>query len=237
MDSCVVLLSGGMDSVTLLNYVLCRVGVTEVRALSFQYGQRHQRELDMARHAARRAGVVEHVFLDIGFLGRLTVEGRQAGCGTGSALTDQEVALSTLESLSPEDRRQPPTYVPHRNLVLLSLAAAFAETRGIRDVFYGAQAQDRYGYWDCTSEFVMGLNAVMGLNRRQGVAIHAPFVDLRKAEILRIGLELGVDYAYSSTCYRGGEKACGVCPSCVERLAAFRELGLEDPLPYEKGGI
>lgn len=222
MDSAVVLLSGGMDSVTLLHYVKKRLKVSSIYALSFTYGQKHSRELEMAKWQAEAAGVMEHREIAISFFGDLA-----AG---GSALTDISVAVPDLAELDQEQRRQPPTYVPNRNMVFLALAAAHAEAIGIHDVFYGAQTHDEYGYWDCTFDFVDRINAVLSLNRRRKVAVHAPFVKMTKAEVLQIGLELGVDYSHTWTCYRGGPAACGTCPSCVEREKAFREAGTEDPL-------
>jgi len=218
----VVLLSGGLDSSTLLHYVCRRLGVGEVHALSYFYGQKHSRELDMAKWQAAAAGAAEHMVIDLGFFAGLT-----AG---GSALTDPDIPVPDMQAVREEDREQPPTYVPNRNMILLSLAAAFAESRGIADVFYGAQAQDEYGYWDCTAEFLRRINRVLSLNRRRPVTIHAPFIAMRKADELRLGRELGVDYAHTWTCYRGATVPCGTCPACAERRAAFRELGIPDPL-------
>ena len=127
---------------------------------------------------------------------------------------------------------QPPTYVPNRNMMLLSTAVAYAEARGIHNVFYGAQAHDEYGYWDCTPSFIERLNHVLELNRRDVVTVHAPFVDKKKSELVPLGTELGVDFSHTWSCYRGGEIACGTCPTCVERLKAFLEAGADDPLPY-----
>lgn len=222
MERAVVLLSGGMDSTTLLHYVGRRLGVKSVFALSFLYGQKHRRELEAARWQARAAGVAEHCVADLSCFGDL-IPG-------GSALTDAAIGIPELDRLTAAERRQPPTYVPNRNMILLSLAAAYAETRGIRDIYYGAQAQDRYGYWDCTADFLERINAVLALNRGTAVTVHAPFIGMRKAEELRLGLDLGVDYAHTWTCYRGGDAPCGTCPSCVERADAFRETGRPDPL-------
>jgi 7-cyano-7-deazaguanine synthase len=217
-----VLVSGGVDSTTLLHWVRRRLGIAEIRALSFAYGQRHGRELQMAEHQLRLAGVTDHRVIDIGFLAELTA-GRSALAAGGMDVPD-------LSALNEAERRQPPTYVPHRNLLFLAVAAAAAEGAGIQDVFYGAQAQDEYGYWDCTLEFVQRLNAVLGLNRDRAVRVHAPFVNLSKGEVVKIGLALGADYAHTWTCYRGGRAPCGTCPSCVEREAAFRYAGVDDPL-------
>ena len=106
-------------------------------------------------------------------------------------------------------------------MVLLAAAASYAEAVGAGAVFYGAQAQDEYGYWDCTAAFVTRLNAVLALNHREPIVVHAPFADRAKREVVQIGLELGVDYGHTWTCYRGGDKPCGTCPSCVERERAF----------------
>ncbi len=222
VDRAVVLLSGGVDSSTLLHYVIKKLGASEVHALSFLYGQKHKREIEAAAWQANAAGAASHDVVDMSFFGAL-IPG-------GSALTDAAVAVPRLEDLGHEVMTQPPTYVPNRNMILLSVAAAYAESRGVRDLFYGAQTQDRYGYWDCTPEFLERINAVLALNRKPPVVVHAPFVWMRKAEELQLGLELGVDYAHTWTCYRGGEVPCGECPSCVERAGAFKEIGLADPL-------
>jgi 7-cyano-7-deazaguanine synthase len=138
--------------------------------------------------------------------------------------------VPALAQIDPRQRPQPPTYAPNRNMVFLSLAAAYAEGIDAADVFYGAQAQDEYGYWDCTVDFLSKINDLLRLNREQPVTVHAPFVRKSKAEVLRIGLELGVDFAHTWSCYRGGAEPCGTCPTCVERAAAFRACGLADPL-------
>lgn len=218
----VVLLSGGLDSSTLLHYVIKRLWAGEVYALSFIYGQKHQCELQAAAWQAQAAGVKAHDVVDMSFFSAL-IPG-------GSALTDERQAVPRLADLAAAELSQPPTYVPNRNMMLLSLAAAYAEARGVTSLFYGAQTQDSYGYWDCTPEFLEKINAVLGLNRRNPVTVVAPFVNLRKADEIRLGLTLGVDYAHTWTCYRGGVTPCGECPSCVERADAFREVGIADPL-------
>lgn len=221
-ESAVVLLSGGMDSTTLLHYVVRRLAVGKVYALSFLYGQKHRRELEAAAWQARAAGVIAHDVVDMSFFGALTPG--------GSTLTDQALDVPRLADLSAAQMSQPPTYVPNRNMILLSLAAAYAEARGVADIYYGAQAQDRYGYWDCTAGFLDRINAVLALNRRIPVRVQAPFVAWRKAEELRLGRDLGVDYSHTWTCYRGESAPCRDCPACVERAAAFREAGWPDPL-------
>ena len=220
----VVLLSGGLDSSVLLHYVVNTLSHDPVHALSFNYGQRHSRELDCAAYQAGIAGVASHKCMDIGFLG--------AFLQAGSALIEGGDAVPDLEALDAAARTQPPTYVPNRNMMLLSMAAAYAETLGISHVYYGAQAQDEYGYWDCTAQFLERMNGVLALNRKDGVTVYAPFVARSKAETLRVWLELGVDFAHTWSCYRGLDVACGTCPTCIERLHAFRDCACTDPLPY-----
>ena len=225
MRKAVVLLSGGMDSSTLVHYVRRKLDVEEIHALTFVYGQKHAREREAAGWQAAAAQTYAHHTVDMTFFAALIK-------GGGSALIDEAISVPDLADLSAAQRDQPPTYVPNRNTVLLSLAAAYAEARSITSVFYGAQIQDQYGYWDCTSTYLARLNELLLLNRRRPVGVHAPFLTMRKAEILRIGIELGVDYGRTWSCYRGHAPACGTCPTCVERLQAFREVGQPDPLPY-----
>ena len=213
-----------MDSSTLLHSLGPRVGCETVHAISFAYGQRHHKELLCARAQAAAADVAAHRVVDVSFLGELLDH--------GSALLNGGTDVPDLTDLSETDRAQPPTYVPNRNIMLLAMAAAYAEAHGIRDVYYGAQAQDEYGYWDCTETFLQRVNAVLVLNRKEPVRIHAPFIAWPKARIVTLGVELGVDYGQTWSCYRGGEVACGTCPTCVERRNAFRAAGVADPLRY-----
>ncbi|MFP4501343.1 MAG: 7-cyano-7-deazaguanine synthase QueC [Candidatus Hydrogenedentota bacterium] len=218
----VVLLSGGVDSSVLLHHVVKNLARAPVHVLSFHYGQRHHRELDCARAQAVAVGAAEHRVIDISFLGPLLAP--------GSALIDGGGDVPDLAGLSETELQQPPTYVPNRNMMLLSMAAAYAEANGFADVFYGAQAQDEYGYWDCTAVFLDRLNHLLALNRGTRITIHAPFITKPKAETVRLGLELGVDFAQTWSCYRGGEQPCGTCPTCVERRNAFAACGVKDPL-------
>ena len=217
----VVLLSGGLDSSTLLHYVAGQVGAEHVHALSFMYGQKHRREIDAAAWQANSVGVAEHVVLDISPIAGLLAE--------GTVLVEGGAPVPDLSDIAEEDRAQPPTYVPNRNMIFLSVACAWAEARGIGDVYFGAQAQDEYGYWDCTVDFVSRMNDVLGLNRSSPVQVRAPFVRKSKRDVLEIGLAAGVDFSQTWTCYRGDGTACGTCPSCVERRAAFRAAGQIDP--------
>ncbi|HOK89390.1 MAG TPA: 7-cyano-7-deazaguanine synthase QueC [Candidatus Hydrogenedentes bacterium] len=223
--SCVVLVSGGIDSTVLLHEVARQRGGSRVYALGFDYGQRHGRELACARWQAESVGAIFRL-VRLDFFADLA---RNA-----TALLDGGLPVPDLDALSEAERSQPPTYVPNRNMILLSIAAAAAEAMGIRDVYYGAQAQDEYGYWDCTPTFLERVNAVLSLNRRQPVTIHAPLVRHSKADNVRLGVALGVNFARTWSCYRGEEAACGTCPTCVERLKAFAACGVRDPIPYAR---
>ncbi len=220
----VVLLSGGADSSVLLHHVARALGRTPLHALSMRYGQRHARELACAEYQARAAGVAAHRVVDLAFLGDWL--------RAGSSLIAGGDAVPDLDGLSEAQRTQPPTYVPNRNMMLLAMATAYAEAQGIHAVYYGAQAQDEYGYWDCTRDFLARINAVLALNRNTPVEVFAPFMAKPKMETIRLGLDLGVDFAHTWSCYRGADAACGTCPTCVERLNAFRDAGARDPLPY-----
>ncbi len=224
--SAVVLLSGGLDSTVLLHYVIKSLKYDAIYALSFKYGQKHVRELECARLQIAAVGdaVVEHHVVDLAFFPSLI--------GTASTLIEGGGEISELTALANEQRDQPPTYVPNRNMLLLSIGAAFAEARECDTVFYGAQAQDEYGYWDCTMEFVNRINNALALNRRNPVKIEAPFAGFRKADEVRLGQSLQVDFSNTWSCYRGGEKHCGTCPTCVERINAFRESKMPDPTEY-----
>ncbi|MCM8541379.1 MAG: 7-cyano-7-deazaguanine synthase QueC [Lentisphaeraceae bacterium] len=223
MDKCVLLLSGGMDSVTLLHYVVNELKCKEVYALSFNYGQKHSRELEEAAWNCRKfPQVKEHRKLNLEFMKGILED--------SSSLVGDKIDVPDLDSILEADLDQPVTYVPNRNMMLLSLAASYAETCDCRQIYYGAQAQDEYGYWDCTKEFLDKINQVFSLNRRGSVTINAPFVSKSKADVVEIGLENGVDFAHTWTCYRGGVRPCKTCPSCMERSLAFAKAGKEDPL-------
>lgn len=224
-NASLVLLSGGLDSTTLLHHVAAMPEMNSVHALSYDYGQRHKRELDCAAWQARSVDAAHHV-IAMDFLPSL-LDGATTLVEGGDGVPD-------LGDIASNELDQPPTYVPNRNMILLSLAAAYAEAHGIRDIYYGAQAMDEYGYWDCTAEFVNRINETFSLNRRDAIRVYAPFLDKKKEELLAMGTKLGVDYSHTWSCYRGGDRACGVCPTCVERRNAFKALGQTDPIAYEE---
>lgn len=220
MIDCIVVVSGGMDSVTLLYYLVKRKRRLPA-LLTFSYGQKHSQEIEFARYHAQRLSCRDHRMLDLSLL---------APAFSASSLVSPNMAIPDAESVL--DDPQPSTYVPNRNMVFLSIAVAYAETRGVNEVYYGAQRHDLPGYWDAGRDFVDHMNAVLSLNRKNAIRIHAPFAFNSKADIVRLGFELGVDFGKTWSCFRGGEKACGLCSACVERLRAFDEMGLRDPLPY-----
>lgn len=228
----VVLFSGGLDSTTCL--AIARHDGFEPVALSFRYGQRHTVELDCARAIASAAGI-EHVVADVDL----------AAFG-GSALTDPDLDVPkhdgppTGESRTGEpDGAIPVTYVPARNTVFLAFALGLAEVRGAADIYIGVNAVDYSGYPDCRPEFVQAFEAMANLATRAGVegrrlTIHAPLIELTKAQIIERGLALGVDYAATSTCYDPAPDgaACGRCEACHLRARGFAEAGVADPTRY-----
>jgi 7-cyano-7-deazaguanine synthase len=220
MFDSVVIVSGGMDSVTLLHY-LVKSEKRRPAVITFTYGQKHDREITCAQVQAALLACREHRLLDLSSLRPLFA---------ASALVAETLAIPT--AMAVQGDTQPATYVPNRNMIFLALAAAYAESHGVSHIFYGAQRHDLYGYWDTTPQFLERLNQVYQLNRKTPVQIKAPFVQYSKADILRLGLDLGVDYGCTWSCYEGREEACGRCPTCAERLAAFTEVGLTDPVPY-----
>lgn len=221
-----LLLSGGLDSATCL--AISRAEGFEVVALSFRYGQRHAHELEAARRIAAAAGV-EHLVVDL-----------DLGVHGGSALTDATVEVPKHDSVDDLDAAGiPVTYVPARNTIFLAHALALAEVRGALDIVIGVNAVDYSGYPDCRPEFIAAFERVADLATRAGVEgrrcrIHAPLISLTKADIIRRGVELGVDYALTTSCYDpapdGG--ACGRCDACLLRARGFCDAGVADPTRY-----
>lgn len=213
----VLLLSGGMDSATCL-WWMKRDLAGPIHALSIDYHQRHRVELECATRLAARAGVTHQVMeLDLRSIG-------------GGPLTDAGLAIPAAR----EDR-QLATVVPFRNLLFAALAAAYAQTRGISAIYLAPVKDDFRSYRDCRRPFYDSLEQTLGLGATREVLfeVHTPFVDRWKTEVVALGLELGVPYELTHTCYTGRRPACGVCDACVERLAAFRANKVRDPLEYE----
>jgi 7-cyano-7-deazaguanine synthase len=225
----VVLLSGGLDSTTVL--AVARSEGFDISALTFSYGQRHSSEVDAARRIARSAGVVRHRVIDI-----------DLSSFGGSALT-ADIPVPKDRDLDPSSttaKEIPVTYVPARNTIFLSYALALAEVVGSSNIFIGVNALDYSGYPDCRPEYIQAFERMANLATRAGVegrtriTIRTPLISLTKAAIIKLGMSLGVDYSATTSCYDPGARgeACGRCDACQLRLKGFSEAGLEDPIEY-----
>lgn len=219
----VILLSGGLDSATVL--AVAKAQGYDCYALSFEYGQRHKAELQAAENVVKSLGAIEHrtLHLDLGVLG-------------GSALTDTAIDVPT----SPTEGI-PVTYVPARNTVFLSFALAWAEVLGANDIFIGVNAVDYSGYPDCRPAFIQAYENMANLATKvtvegQKISIHTPLIDLTKAEIIQLGMSNGVDYSLTVSCYASDPegRACGECDSCRLRMKGFEEAGVNDPTVYKR---
>ena len=223
----VVLVSGGLDSATTL--AMAQAQGYDCHALSFDYGQRHRVELDAARRVAESQGVVDHrvIRLDLRAIG-------------GSALTDSAIAVPKSAANGEGDGGIPVTYVPARNTIFLAYALGWAEVLDARHIFIGVNAVDYSGYPDCRPEYIAAFQTMANLATRagvegQGMQIHTPLIQLSKAEIIREGVALGVDYGATISCYDPDTAgaACGRCDSCHLRAAGFRAAGVADPTIYQ----
>ena len=223
----VILLSGGLDSSTVLYQA--KADGCQCYAISFDYQQRHRKELNSALMLANTVGVIEHQVVNFDL--------RQWG---GSALTDDKINLPQQRSLAEMADHIPITYVPARNTIFLSFALGYAEAIAAERVYIGVNALDYSGYPDCRPDYIQAVQEVFRLGTKQGrsgepIKIIAPLIDLKKTEIIQLGNQLGVPWHLTWSCYAGNDIACGVCDSCQLRLAAFAELRLKDPLPYAGG--
>ena len=220
----VVLVSGGLDSTTCL--AIAREKGFELYALTFNYGQRHNHELNSSKMIVDFFNIHDHSIIDI-----------DLGKFGGSALTDQ-IDIPKKRDLS-DMAEIPVTYVPARNTVFLSLALAWAEVLGSFDIFIGVNALDYSGYPDCRPEYISSFEKTANLATKAGVSgssfrIHTPLIDMTKSEIIKVGLDLGVDYSLTSSCYDPDQEGnpCGLCDACYLRLKGFKETGITDPLNY-----
>jgi len=214
----VVIYSGGMDSYTVLHKAI-QQGLTPY-ALTFDYGQRHIKEIEVARGVCQELGV-NHKIIDISAINQLI---------GGSSLTDSSIDVA-LGHYQEENMKS--TVVPNRNMILLSLAIGYAVSIGAEKVYYGAHSGDHAIYPDCRPEFVKKMNDVAAIANYEKTEIFSPYLNSNKIGILKDGIAMGLDYSKTWTCYNGREKACGQCGSCVERLEAFAENGIIDPIQYE----
>jgi len=226
-NKAVLLLSGGLDSMVTL--AIAKSHEFEIHALSFSYGQRHQHELVAARKIARHYGVKDHKITNIDL----------AGIG-GSALTQKSIQVPKDRNMDAIGQGIPVTYVPARNAVFLSYALAWAEVLKSYDIFIGVNALDYSGYPDCRPEFISAFEVMANLATAYGqegshrITVHTPLIDCTKAEVVQKGLQLGVNFAMSTSCYDPDEsgRACGHCDACQLRLKGFKENGIIDPIPY-----
>jgi len=224
MSKALVILSGGMDSTVLLHHVTKNLNYDEVYAITFNYGQRIIREVDCAKFQSQACNVKEHKVIDMDFFRDIS---------TMSALTNTNLKIP--KARDDIGNAQPISYVPFRNLLLLTTAAGWGESLGAQDLFYGAVETDDFsGYWDCTSMFLDKVNNLYGLNRKFGVKVNAPFMRDSKKDVIRRGIDLKVDFRQTHTCYEGTDPACGECVSCAARIKGFIDNKAIDPIKYSK---
>ena len=218
MKRAIVLLSGGLDSSVAIH--LAKSEGFEVYALSFDYGQKHNKELECAKAIAKKVDAAGHNIVTL-----------QLNLWGGSSLTDSKMEVEDGDVTRTDI---PQTYVPARNMVFLSVAASYAEAIGAQDIFIGVSEVDYSGYVDCREEFIrsmetaINIGTVMGAELGKKIKIHTPFINKTKAEEIMLGEQLGVDWSLTWSCYRGTEKPCGKCDSCLLRAKAFSEAGVVD---------
>lgn len=218
MNEAICMLSGGVDSTTLL-YAMFKE-FRHVEAISFNYGQRHVKELLMAKRTCDKLGI-EHLILDMSKMCEFLF--------VGNALTDNvEVPEGHYE-----DETMRATVVPNRNSIMINLAMAYGISKNIRIVGYAAHCGDHAIYPDCRPAFLKAIRALASVVDYEPVIVFAPFMNISKVEIVKLGVGLGVDYSLTWSCYKGGDKSCGKCGTCIERKEAFAGAGIEDPLEYE----
>ena len=217
MRDSVIIYSGGLDSTTLLYEERERVAL----AVTFDYGSNHAaREIACARHHCALLGI-EHLVIELGFMGRYFDSSLLSG---GEAVPDGHYDEENMKS----------TVVPFRNGIMLSVACGLAESRGLKRVLIANHGGDHAIYPDCRPEFITAMNAAMQAGTYEGVTLAAPYTHLSKADLVRRGAQLGVDYSQTYSCYRGGERHCGTCGTCAERREAFRLADIPDPTAYEQ---
>lgn len=224
----IVPISGGMDSTVLLHYAAANFD--NVYAISFDYGQRHKKELECAeyqinviREGDDERNVCFNTIVNLPFFNLIK----------GSALLSRDIAVAKARDVMGDP--QTVNYVPFRNMMLLSIACSFAESLNATTVYHGAaQADSVAGFWDGAPEFLTAINNITDLNRRNKIKVEAPLINKSKKEIIEMGIELGVDFNRTWTCYEGLEQACGECTACSLRLQGFIQAGIKDPLSYSK---
>ena len=224
MSKALVILSGGMDSTVLLHHVAHTLDYKEVYAITFNYGQRIAREIECAKFQAKVCSVTEHKIVNMDFFRDISKM---------SALTNTD--LNIPKARDDIGNAQPLSYVPFRNLLLLTTAAGWAESIGAEHLYYGAvQTDDFSGYWDCTSTFLGKVNNLYALNRKNLIQVNALFMSFSKEKVIKTGIDLQVDFRQTHTCYEGTDPACGECVSCAARIKGFIDNKVIDPIAYKK---
>ena len=222
MSKAVIPISGGIDSTVLLYHAVKSNKFDEVHAISFNYGQRHCKELECAKKTTKLLDV-NHKIIDLSFFKHIN----------SSSLTNPDIDVAKTRDVLGD--AQTVNYVPFRNQMLLSSCCAIAESLDANTVFHGAaQVDTQAGYWDGSEEFLEAINSLTSLNRKHRIKIEAPLIELSKRQIIEWGHELDVSFGHTWTCYKGEDKACGECTACSSRLQGFIEVGRKDPLPYSK---
>lgn len=217
----IIIISGGIDSTTLLwKLVKEKYEPKDILAISFNYGQKQIKELEYAEWNCYKLNV-EHKVINL----------QEFMKDFDSALTKQEIEVPNIKNVLGEP--QPVTYVPYRNQLFLTIATGIGESVGAKEVYYGAQKHDMYGYWDTTPEFIKYFNKLISLNRKHEMKLITPFANHSKKDTIKEGLSIGVDYSKTRSCYNGHEKSCGTCPTCAERIKGFKDNGVKDPIDYE----
>lgn len=223
MKKCVIPISGGIDSSTILHYVKHkRKEFKEIHTVTFDYGQRHIKEINSAVDIVL-GNVTTHKILDVKFIRNII---------TSSSITNNNIDVAKTEEILGDP--QTVNYVPNRNMIMLSICTGYAESLGADTVFHGAaQVDSEAGYWDGTEEFLTCINNINKLNRRDRVCVEAPLIELSKEQIINLGIECGVDFKKTWTCYEGKEHACGKCPACSSRIKGFLDAKKIDPIKYK----
>jgi len=222
MKKCVIPISGGIDSSTILHYVKYkRKEFKEIHTVTFDYGQRHSKEITSAVDIVL-GNVTTHKILDVKFIRDII---------TSSSITNSNIDVAKTEEVLGDP--QTVNYVPNRNMIMLSICTGYAESLGADTVFHGAaQVDSEAGYWDGTEEFLSCINNINKLNRRDRVRVEAPLIELSKEQIINLGIECGVDFKKTWTCYEGKDHACGKCPACSSRIKGFLDAKKIDPIKY-----
>ena len=231
MRKCVIPVSGGIDSTVMLYDAAASNNYSDIFAISFFYGQRHgTNELSCATKSICNLKDkypnlnINHRTIDLNFFKEIAIN---------SSLTNDQIAVAQTKDVLGDP--QPVNYVPFRNLMMLSILCSFAEAHEAQDVYYGSALVDsQAGYWDSSNEFYLNLASVIGLNRKTKLSVITPLIKLDKKDIIKLGLDRGVDFKSTWTCYEGKEQACGYCPACSSRVKGFMDNKMVDPIEYSR---